>query len=394
MSRFLFYSHDSTGLGHLRRTFALARALADDPDTTSLILSGSPVAPSYALPARVETVKLPSLAKEEDGTYHSLRLDIPLEDVQSLRGHLALGAAVAYRPDVLVVDKTPLGLHGELVPTLDHLRETNCKLVLGLRDIDDSPDNVRREWRGHQLRRLIRHYYDTILVYGPASSPDALDILGWNDLGMPIHHVGYVGQPIPTDIPRDMPRDYLLVTPGGGADGFRVLATVADAIRQAPLPLATVMVTGPLMGRGAVEQLVSQTRDLDIVVEDFRTDMAAVIAGARAVVAMAGYNTVAELMMARKPALLVPRVRPREEQLVRATALAGAGLCAMLHPDDMTPAVMRQALDQLLRRARPSVPAGEHDGAGCASGILSELADASIGESARQPVAMTSGAYA
>jgi predicted glycosyltransferase len=362
-------------LGHLRRTFALARAVSEhDPRSTCLILSGSPVAPSYALPDRVETVKLPSLAKEEDGAYHSLRLDIPLEDAQNLRGQMALAAARAFEPDVLVVDKTPLGLRGELTPTLDHLADTRCRLVLGLRDIDDSPDNVRRDWRGRRLRQLIRRYYDAILVYGPESSPDALDILEWNDLGMPIHHVGYVGQPVPTEVPQDMPSEYLLVTPGGGADGLRVLVTVADALRQSPIAMSTVMVTGPLMGRGEVEQLLSRTQGLDIRVEDFRTDMAAVIAAARAVVAMAGYNTVAELMMARKPALLIPRVRPREEQLVRASALAEAGLCAMLHPDRLSPTAMREALDRLFERERPQVPVGEHDGAARAAHTLAAMA--------------------
>ena len=102
--------------------------------------------------------------------------------------------------------------------------------------------------------------------------------------------------------------------------------------------------------------------------------MEAVIAGARAVIAMAGYNTVAELVRAGKPSLLVPRVRPSEEQLVRATALARAGSVMMLHPAELTPPRLRSMLDTLLdQRSLPHDPA-EHDGARNAAEILVDLA--------------------
>jgi len=59
-------------------------------------------------------------------------------------------------------------------------------------------------------------------------------------------------------------------------------------------------------------------------------------------------------MNSGKPALLVPRAFPREEQLNRATRLADAGRVAILTPDDLGPASMGRALDELLAR-EPSV---------------------------------------
>ncbi len=42
--RALIYSHDSFGLGHLRRCRAIAHALVDqNPDMSVIILSGSPI---------------------------------------------------------------------------------------------------------------------------------------------------------------------------------------------------------------------------------------------------------------------------------------------------------------------------------------------------------------
>jgi predicted glycosyltransferase len=179
--RVLLYSHDSYGLGHLRRTLALAGAIAErDSRASTLILTGSTVASSYRLPPRCDTVKLPVLRKRESGRYESLRLRMGFDGLRELRASIALAVAEAYAPTALVIDKTPLGLRGEMVPTLEALSARGgCRRILGLRDVEDSPPNVRREWRGRRTREAIRRHYDAVLVYGPASSMDALDCMGW-----------------------------------------------------------------------------------------------------------------------------------------------------------------------------------------------------------------------
>jgi predicted glycosyltransferase len=48
---------------------------------------------------------------------------------------------------------------------------------------------------------------------------------------------------------------------------------------------------------------------------------------------MAGYNSVCEILATTTPALLVPRTRPRAEQLIRATRLAELGLADMVEID-------------------------------------------------------------
>ncbi|GAC1326552.1 MAG: glycosyltransferase family protein [Thermoleophilaceae bacterium] len=375
-TRVLFYSHDSFGLGHLRRTLALARSISDQSaDADSLVLTGSGVASGYLLPPRVDVVKLPVVTKDEHGHYRAERLSSDFERVRMLRSQLALAAAEGFEPHAAVIDKTPLGLRGELVPALESLRASGrCRLVLGLRDIEDSPDNVRRQWQGTGVRDAIRRYYDAILVYGPLSSPDALDCMGWDDLGVPVHHVGYVGPPMPGAGPIDLPDEYLLAAAGGGADGRDMLAGVLEAIRSKPLPCSTVLVTGPLMSARDLEYLLGLARGLRVRVYEFRADMEAVVAGARAAVTMAGYNTVSELLSAGTPALLIPRVRPREEQLVRARALADAGVAEMLHPDDLSPALIRAKLQELLERGANPVRSRPHDGARHAARLVLDLA--------------------
>jgi predicted glycosyltransferase/nucleoside-diphosphate-sugar epimerase len=373
--RFLFHSNEIVGLGHLRRALAIAGNLGDDrAAASSLILSGSPIAPFFALPDGVDTVKLPARARSRDGAPQPPSLALGFDELRDLRASLAQAATDSFAPDVVVVDKVPLGLEGELGPVLRSLAGNPAvKVVLGLRDIDDSAERVRRKWRP-ELRAAIERYFDAVLVYGPRSSPDALDCLGWDDLPVPVHHVGYLGMPMPTTGPEDLPPGYVLATAGGGHDGIEMLEAFAGALRRSPLPCRAVIVAGPLMVPADVARLRELTAGLDAEVHPFRTDMDRVIAGARGVVSMAGYNTVAELMRARKPALLVPRVRPSEEQLVRASELARNGLQEMLHPDVMTADTMAAALQRLLARTPPAASLLDHRGSERAGEILWELA--------------------
>jgi predicted glycosyltransferase len=333
--RFLFYSNESIGLGHLRRSLTLARKVTErDSGSSALVVTGSQMVSAYRLPPRVESVKLPAMAKDGSG---------------------------GYRPQRLL---------DELVPVLEHLKSRACRLVLGLRDVEDSPENVRRRWGGRGMREAIERYYETILVYGPPSGVDALRCMGWDDLDVPVHHVGYVAPELPGRRPLDLPRDYVLATVGGGADGYRLLSNFIEAIRLRPLPCPAVAVTGPLMDPAWVARLRLMARGLDVLMFDFREDMEAAIAGARGVVSMAGYNTVTELLMARRPALLLPGVRPSREQVVRAEWLAARRMVDVLHDRDLTAATMRVALDRLLTAQVVQPDPADYAGAERAAAIL------------------------
>src|SRR3989442_813772 len=120
--RFIFYSNEMVGLGHLRRTLAIAAGLARTDDAvTSLVLTGSAVEPFFELPPRTDTVKLPVRQRGADGQPFS-RLALDVEQLRTVRGRIALAAAESFQPRVAVVDKLPLGLGGELEPTLRALR--------------------------------------------------------------------------------------------------------------------------------------------------------------------------------------------------------------------------------------------------------------------------------
>jgi predicted glycosyltransferase len=374
--RFLFFSNELIGLGHLRRTLSIANRLAEvETESSSLIVTGSPVVPWFGMPPRVDILKLPGWTRDESGDRRSGGLALDVSGLHAVRSGIELAVATSFDADVAVVDKLPLGPGGELTEALEALRGfPRCRVVLGLRDIDDSPEQVRRAW-GPDMRAAIERYYDAILVYGPSSSPDAIRSVGWTDLTVPVHHVGYLGWPMSQEPAPDLPPGYLLATVGGGHDGFRVLADVLRAIRLEPLPCPTLVITGPLMARAQIQELRSLAAGTDAQVVEFRGDMDRVLAGARAVVGMAGYNTVAETLRARRPGLLVPRARPSQEQLVRARTVSQQPSYAMLHPDDLTPESMRAALAELLDFPEPEAPPDEYEGADSAARVLSSLAD-------------------
>jgi predicted glycosyltransferase len=101
------------------------------------------------------------------------------------------------------------------------------------------------------------------------------------------------------------------------------------------------MVCGPEMNEDQRIAVHLAARSLpQVSIQDFSDDMMSLIAAADVVVAMGGYNTVCELLTLRKRALLVPRVKPGLEQLIRAECMARLGLVRMLHPDALTPATL------------------------------------------------------
>jgi predicted glycosyltransferase len=137
------------------------------------------------------------------------------------------------------------------------------------------------------------------------------------------------------------------------------------------------VVTGPLMDEESKRAVEGLSRGLRARVLEFRADMECLIQKAGAVVAMGGYNTTTELLAARKPALIVPRVEPRVEQLIRTRRLASLGLVEMIHPRDLTPPLMRSRVEDLLRHDPPT-PNGEVDLSGAARAV--KLVSAGVAE--------------
>ena len=172
--RVVLYSHDTFGLGHLRRSRALASALTQsDTVQSAIILTGSPVAGRFTFPERVDHVRLPGVTKLPDGSYISQTLGLDIEEITSLRAGLIESAIEQYAPDLLIVDKEPTGFRGELLPTLKRLKaDGKTKIVLGLRDVLDEPKVLATEWARNGAIEATEEFYDDMWIYGVKSVYD------------------------------------------------------------------------------------------------------------------------------------------------------------------------------------------------------------------------------
>lgn len=331
--KLLLYSHDTYGLGHLRRNLRVARHLLElDSKLQIVLVSGSTVSERFLLPKGLTLIKLPPVRKVGAERYQPLDPQLGIGLIRRARTAIMSDVVRRLRPDVLLVDHSPAGMHGELLGVFDTVR-TYCpetRIVLGLRDILDAPDAVVRNFADQDLYRIIADAYDQVLVYG---SRDVFDV-GTSyqlpeDVRNRLVYCGYLRPAPSSEAARgetpliDSP--YLLATAGGGGDGGVVLAGAIEAGRL--LGTHTLAVAGPLMGDAdyaALEAMAAGVGSLQLV--RFHPQLQAAMAGAAAIVTMGGYNSLSEAVATDVSTVVVPRREPRLEQTIRAQLFAQRGL--------------------------------------------------------------------
>ena len=382
--RVAMYSQGMVGFGHIRRNASIAQALRGSPLQPSIVLIAEAwQAGALPMPPGVDCVTLPALRREADGGYNPRFLaDVSDLDVISLRARVIRSAIKTFVPDVLVVDCLPVGVAGELTRTLARLRKGgNTRCVLGLRDVLQDAETVRRDWSERAHMDAIRDYYDAIWVYGDPAVYDPVREYDLPDYAAAkVRYTGYLDQRPRLEFAEAQTAAVLASLPpgrvalcvvGGGHDG----GALAEAFVAADFPPDTtaVMVTGPLMPWETRQRLhrAAQRRTRFELLE-FVPDPVPLIERADRVIAMGGYNTVCEVLSFEKPALIVPRVT-EPEQGIRARRMQELGLLEVLHPDELSP----QALTEWLARdpAPPPPPRGRVDLGGLTRipGLLAEL---------------------
>ncbi len=365
--RVLLYSHDTFGLGHLRRNLNIASHLLQrDAAFSALLLTGSSVAASWPMPAGLQVQPLPPVVKTGVEAYAARDGASDFATVKARREAIILDTLVHYRPDVFLVDHAPAGMKGELLGALAYIHQAlpSTLTVLGLRDIVDSPETVCSLWQQQDIYRLLAAAYDQILVYGSRHLFDPVTAYRFPAaVAAKTRYCGYIARPDAgtakaTQLHRAPPASHppvVLVTAGGGDDGYPLLSAYLRALDSVPPGAAqSIVVPGPLMAareRQALEWAAARHPAVRMI--PFTTDMAEMLGQADLVVAMAGYNTTAEILGARKPAILVPRGAPRMEQRLRARMLGELGLVWAIQPEEDLVARLAALLRAALTGARP-----------------------------------------
>ena len=364
--KLMVYSHDAFGLGNIRRMLTICQYLLRTlPNVSILVVSGSPALHTLRLPEGLDYIKLPCLGRDTTGQLEAKYLKAMPETLVRLRSHLILTAAAHFQPDMLLVDKKPQGLRNELKETLNYLRQhrPQTRRVLLLRDILDIPAVTIQQWQTNNYYQLTEQHYDQIWVVG---DPEIFNLPDEYNFPLPLQQkvrfCGYLSRGCGRT-PRTLLREQLgvhpgeslvVVTPGGGGDGQQLIQTYLESVRQQSIAsqpiLNTVIISGPEMPAEQQQQFQTQAALYpNVRLLEFSDDLISYLNAADTVIAMAGYNTICEILSLRKPAVVIPRTRPVQEQWMRAKRFADSGLLYAIHPQSLTPKKLWQTLQQIGR---------------------------------------------
>lgn len=355
------YSHDTYGLGHIRRTMAIASHLAA-PDVNVLILTGSPIAGRFCFPERIDFVRIPGMIKKTNDEYLPLAIKINPQHAMDIRTSIITATAQAFRPHLFIVDKEPLGLNKEVLPTLQWIRRClpQTRTILGLRDVMDEAETIRNDWSKKGVYQILDELYSEIWIYGNQELYDPVHEYAMPEtISRKMFFTGYIPRKIPgrDAVQRIRKKNavhaddkLVLVTTGGGGDGYAVMnnfLTMLENLSGPPL-FKSVLITGPFMPEKEREDIFTRARKLGIRTWEFYRRMEEIMAAADLVVSMGGYNTICEILTQGTISLVIPRETPRKEQLIRARALHEQNLLDYIPWDDMSPGSLHAGIMKLL----------------------------------------------
>jgi len=357
----LMYSHDTYGLGHIRRTMAIASHLRGD-HVNILILTGSPIAGRFAFPEQIDFVRIPGMIKKTNEEYLPLSIKINAQHALDIRKNIITATAKTFQPHLFIVDKEPLGLKREVLPTLEWFRRClpGSRTILGLRDIMDDADAVKKDWSEKGIYDLLDQLYTEIWIYGIREFYDpVLEYDIPESISRKIRFTGYIPRRVPgrdavakfrREMGIDQDHKLVVVTTGGGGDGYPVMDTYLQMLESSEMPASfkSVLITGPFMPKKQRVDVFRRARRLGVRSYPFFRQMEKILAAADLVVCMGGYNTLCEILSQKTVSLIIPRETPRREQLLRAQAFKRHQLADYIPWAEFAPDRLRERIESLL----------------------------------------------
>jgi predicted glycosyltransferase len=385
----LFYVQHLLGIGHLRRSAAVVRAL-DAAGVKVVLVSGGLPVPGLDIGA-ARLVQLPPL-KSLDEHFSSLvddRGEAIDEAWKAVRAAQLLDVFRAARPRLLITEMFPLGrrqMRFELLPLLETAVEQTPRpaVVCSVRDILNERHSAEKtQWMVATLER----FFDRVLVHGdPAVATLDLTFPEIAKVTPEVIYTGYVVSEPPGPsgqgaAPRAAGQGEVLVSAGGGRVAGPLIEAALAARPIGPLKAAPWRIlVGEHTPAAAFDALTRRARNHltgGVSVERSRPDFQGLLARCRLSISQAGYNTVMEVLRSGRPAVVVPFAAGSEtEQSRRADLLAERGLLAVVAEAELTGERLDQGLRRALALTDPS-PARPIDMAGArkTAAILQDLLD-------------------
>lgn len=340
-------------------------------EASILTFSDSQLGQFFSISPHHDYIKLPSIAKDSPGNWKATHLSMSFPEILHLRKQLISHVLLNYAPDIFLVDHMPHGAMGELLPALEAIKHSriHTQVVLGLRDILDSPDVTIERWKVEGAYDVIERYYARILVFG---MQDVYDVAERYQIPeserKKVFYCGYVTNlATAVNAPKlrarylanqssDVP--LVVVMAGGGADAYPMMSTLFDALPKVleNQPCVLAVITGPFMPIDLIADLTGRSIGYPVHMMESVNDSLSHIAAADLVISMAGYNTTVEILRMKKPAILIPRAGPSAEQRTRARLFAEKRWVDMIDPDDLTPEILAERICRHLSQPSESDP--------------------------------------
>lgn len=349
-----FYVQHLLGIGHLARASRIARAMIDAGLDVTLVTGGLPVAgfPGPGIPH----ITLPPIAVSNSDFSGLLTATGQPADAAYLdaRKDQLLAAYHALKPDIVLIEAFPFGrrqVRFELLPLIDAIQASHPRPVL-VSSVRDILQRKVKPGRNEETAALINRAFDLVLVHGDPSFAALEDSFPLTD--QITDKIAYTGLVCPPAPPPPAEQFDVLVSAGGGAAGKQLITAAVGAARLLPQLKNWLIITGPNMAQPDYDALI-ENQPANVTLTRFRPDLASLMRGAQLSVSQAGYNTVADILMAGCHALLVPYATAGEtEQTDRATLLEKIGRTRTLIEAALTRETLAAAIQYEIARPLPA----------------------------------------
>lgn len=350
MNAVFFYVQHLFGIGHLRRSIAIANSIASTGATVHLASGGDPVA-NLLLHDNIEFIQLPPV-RARDGDFSTLvdGQNRPVDEQWwSHRKQCLHRAWMNSRAPILLTESYPFArrvMRHELLPLLEASRQQDFSQlnVCSVRDIPQPKHNVKR---AAEVGNLLNQYYDHVLIHGderistlgetfPAVVAECQNLL--------LHYTGYVDTESKNAEPSPDTSD-VLVSAGGGAAGLHVYQAALEAARIDNKRRWRLLV-GHNISDADYENLRLQQSD-NAVLERNRPDFRSLLKATTVSLSQAGYNTVVDVLRTGVASVLVPYAKEgEEEQSIRAGKFEAFGRAVVLHEHSIDPSSLLHAVQR------------------------------------------------
>lgn len=360
MKKIMFYCQYLSGIGHLVRSTEIVRSLVKDFQV--YFINGGPPIDGFEMPPQVEMITLPALWLE-DGKF-TVADNFNVEDIKEIRKNQLIAAFDLVQPDCLITEFFPFGRHKllfELLPLVEYIKSTkpDTKIVCSLRDVIGKVSDPQEE---ETICHLMNKYFDLLLFHSDANFQTfAESFPRHQDIKCEITHTGFITQSPKSshgnqELWGDNPAVKILVSVGGGRIGYELLEAVveASAILAENLKHTIQIFTGPFFPEDKFVSLQEAALNRgNINIQRYTSQFVAYMKTADISISLSGYNTTMNILTTGVRAIVVPLSHELQdkEQLVRTQKLEKLGIVEVVHPDNLEPAHIANAIATISKKA-------------------------------------------